>query len=117
MLSNRSVPRRPTYSVFEVLDPADSSVLKSTPTCGYWPDQVASAPNIYAYVVYFCIHGVRVRVYVVEVYLSYSHASVSRYAISPRYYIRILICYLVAVLNGGSRGPIDDLIVNSARAR
>ena len=55
--------------------------------------------------------------YVVEVYLSYSHASVSRYAMSSRYYIRILIYYLVAVLNGGSRGPIDDLIVNSARAR
>ena len=55
--------------------------------------------------------------YEVEVYLSYSHASVSRYTMSSRYYIRILIYYLVAVLNGGSRGPIDDLIVNSARAR
>ena len=26
-----------------------------------------------------------------------------------------MICYVVAGLNGGSRGPIDDLIVNSAR--
>ena len=55
--------------------------------------------------------------YEVEVYLSYSHASVSRYAMSSRYYIRILIYYLVAGLNGGSRGPIDDLMANDHARR
>ena len=37
VLFNPSVPRRSIYSLFEVLVLADSSVLKSTSTCGYCP--------------------------------------------------------------------------------
>ena len=62
VLLNPSVTRRSIYSLFEVLVLAGSSVLKSTSTCGYCPASCSSA-DMYTYVVYFCIRGIRIRAY------------------------------------------------------
>ena len=69
-LFNPSVPRRSIYSLFEVLDLADSSVLKSTPTCGYCPTKLLQRGyvRVCSILLYTrCTHTrVRIRVYVVE---------------------------------------------------
>ena len=65
-----SVPRRSIYSLFEVLVLADSSVLKSTSTCGYCPTKLLQRGyvRVCSILLYTrCTHTrVRIRVYVVE---------------------------------------------------
>ena len=65
-----SVTRRSIYSLFEVLVLADSSVLKSTSTCGYCPTKLLQRGyvRVSSILLYTrCTHTrVRIRVYVVE---------------------------------------------------
>ena len=65
-----SVTRRSIYSLFEVLVLADSSVLKSTSTCGYCPTKLLQRGyvRVCSILLYTrCTHTrVRIRVYVVE---------------------------------------------------